>query len=517
MSFLVHKKNIIHWPLLRDLDEKVLPKVKSFAYHHKRLYCITNEKRVIVFGDNRDGLLAAGRLNDLLRPETILKFNNENVVEIVCGARHVMARTESGRLWGWGDNDWGQVGIGDTDKCDTPQIIIDKDITSVKCGVTITIALNRMGKAMVFGVHLLRPVELDFEGKRIGQIECGAEHALALSVDGDVYGYVDYNKGQMEHSGTYLSRCLRKLSRGSDKYKLIGCGTYSSIMLTVDNVLTTTTNNKTTTVKLNISIEKILTVNYGLFDGGLETSLYVAVTKGSEVYVWGDTRCGQRYQPTKSGDSVPETLTAYSKTLACPVMLDYSNVSPLDYTEKFSGLFDSPELSDIKFTFPGGETIYGHRVLLGLNSNYLKVQMSDVWCQSSTVPISIYPYPVYYKYIKFIYTGLLESDSLEQTIALLELANCLLEFKLESLCSESILLHHLNIYTCAHLFTVANQYNWSKLAEDIAIFMCQHFVQIAQANCFREMDVENFIKFNSHMAKYCLDNKNLTVDIALCK
>ena len=46
------------------------------------------------------------------------------VAQIACGDRHSLALTKAGQLYAWGDNSFGQLGIGKaaTGKAATPQV-----------------------------------------------------------------------------------------------------------------------------------------------------------------------------------------------------------------------------------------------------------------------------------------------------------------------------------------------------------------------------------------------------------
>jgi E3 ubiquitin-protein ligase HERC4 len=52
-------------------------------------------------------------------------LGTEIVVQIAAGDRHSMALTKAGQLFVWGDNQFGQLGIGKVNgnKADTPQVI----------------------------------------------------------------------------------------------------------------------------------------------------------------------------------------------------------------------------------------------------------------------------------------------------------------------------------------------------------------------------------------------------------
>jgi hypothetical protein len=78
-------------------------------------------------------------------------FENEKIVMISCGLRHSLALTESGRVFGWGNNYWGQLGLDVRDSSE--------------------------------------PIIIELNDLKIQKISCGLGHSLLLSCDGDIYSF----------------------------------------------------------------------------------------------------------------------------------------------------------------------------------------------------------------------------------------------------------------------------------------------------------------------------------------
>ena len=75
---------------------------------------LNSDKQVYGWGGNRWGQLCRGfvsEVNEYLRPE-IICFPFESVIQISCGGNHSLALTSEGKVYGWGDNGYGQVGCG---------------------------------------------------------------------------------------------------------------------------------------------------------------------------------------------------------------------------------------------------------------------------------------------------------------------------------------------------------------------------------------------------------------------
>jgi hypothetical protein len=76
---------------------------------------------------------------------------NEKIVMISCGSLHSLALTESGRVFGWGHNSVGQLGV------------------EVE--------------------HSSEPIIIELNGLKIKKISCGEFHSLLLSCDGHIYAF----------------------------------------------------------------------------------------------------------------------------------------------------------------------------------------------------------------------------------------------------------------------------------------------------------------------------------------
>ncbi len=80
---------------------------------------------------------------ELSKPELIESLNNEQVIDISCGGSHSLALTIDGQVYAWGENKYGQLGIGNHD----------------------------------YYEDNLKPVKfIGFDGEKVKMICCGVEH-----------------------------------------------------------------------------------------------------------------------------------------------------------------------------------------------------------------------------------------------------------------------------------------------------------------------------------------------------
>jgi alpha-tubulin suppressor-like RCC1 family protein len=130
----------------------VKPQLIESLLNHKIIDICCGYERVIALTDN--GIVFMSDFIFKLNFEELKsnEFNEEKVKAISCGFGHALALTESGCVYSWGNNNWGQLGVGDNENREIPTLVILKDII-------------------------------------IEKISCGPKHSLLLSRDGDIYAF----------------------------------------------------------------------------------------------------------------------------------------------------------------------------------------------------------------------------------------------------------------------------------------------------------------------------------------
>ena len=86
----------------------------------------TKSGRLFTFGSNEYGQLGLGHYDNVLRPSCVKCIKPDRVLSLACGKTHTIIATESGRLFAFGSNNEGQLGIGlnNGDSCAEPMEII---------------------------------------------------------------------------------------------------------------------------------------------------------------------------------------------------------------------------------------------------------------------------------------------------------------------------------------------------------------------------------------------------------
>jgi alpha-tubulin suppressor-like RCC1 family protein len=130
-------------------------KVTSIAGGADQLFAVTSTGGLLAWGDNTSGQLGIGHRGGLSRvPVRVHLPRGVKVVSASAGETHVLALTTTGKVLAWGDNKQGQLGIGSRQHRNAPVFVhLPKvaHITSIAAGQLHSLALTRGGKILGWG------------------------------------------------------------------------------------------------------------------------------------------------------------------------------------------------------------------------------------------------------------------------------------------------------------------------------------------------------------------------------
>jgi alpha-tubulin suppressor-like RCC1 family protein len=118
---------------------------------------------------------------------------------LAAGRAHSLALAADGRVWAWGDNMHGQLGLGGTADSATPQRVPGlTDIVAIVAGDNHSLALKRDGSAWAWGaggqlgdgssVASSVPVAVSTSAALVG-LAAGSDHSLARRLDGTLLAW----------------------------------------------------------------------------------------------------------------------------------------------------------------------------------------------------------------------------------------------------------------------------------------------------------------------------------------
>jgi RCC1 and BTB domain-containing protein len=160
--FESHKK-----PEVQFLSQLNIHSLNCGPFHSLAL---TKNGEVYAWVSNRLGLIGIRSKKDhQLLPIKVNGLHNEKVIQISCGFWHSMALTESGNVFSWGDNQFGQLGFE-------------------------------------YFRLINRPTRIQLPHISISRISCDSFHSLLLSNDGIIYFFGNNTYGQI---GNGVNECSK--------------------------------------------------------------------------------------------------------------------------------------------------------------------------------------------------------------------------------------------------------------------------------------------------------------------
>lgn len=180
---------------------------------------ITSNGGLYMWGRDNYGCLGHGAAEDCLKPTLVSALSEEHVMHVACGSgdAHTLAVTDKGRVYSWGDGDYGKLGRGGSDGSKLPKLIDklkEEHVVKVYCGVHFSLALTKDGKVFSWGKgdgwrlghstdeHVRFPKQIkSLQGKLVTSVSLGSGHVLALTDVEEVYGWGKNDYGQVNEGG----------------------------------------------------------------------------------------------------------------------------------------------------------------------------------------------------------------------------------------------------------------------------------------------------------------------------
>ncbi|XP_078618718.1 X-linked retinitis pigmentosa GTPase regulator-like isoform X2 [Branchiostoma floridae x Branchiostoma japonicum] len=243
-------------------------------------------------------------------------IRNDRICAVACGDEHTALVTENGRLYTFGSNDWGQLGLGHTKTASKPSCVKSlkhEKAKLVACGRSHTLIATEDGKLYAFGNNgetqlgvtgmqtSPSPVLVEsMTAQNIIALSAGTDHSAALTGDGKVYVWGGGSEGQLG-LGEDTTECTEPTLLDFDSKAIsISCGYYHTAVVTEDGNLYTFGETEYGKLGLNNSDldssdtpQKVTgikeKVKFVVCGGGHTT----AIAESGAVYTFGNGASGQ--------------------------------------------------------------------------------------------------------------------------------------------------------------------------------------------------------------------------------
>lgn len=329
LAGVVTNKKLYHWgkysttyAALYENNESI----KDIALTHNSYIALTESGKVYTYGGNSYGTLGDGTSTARKEFKIVETLNGVKIEKIFAGEHSVYAIDSEGKVWSWGNNDKGQLGLGDREERNVPvQIAGLNNVVNLAVGYASVYALTKDGEVYSWGSNtngqlgidntttMTSPVKIEaFAGKVITAIYVDGYNlndksvwhtAYAIDKDGKLYGWGANGYGNLSNTPNnkvpniieglkdkfvvsvaqnsdgsvwVLDENGNVYSWGRDSFGELGHGTIQN--LSEPKLIEYFTNN-------GIVIRKVF--------AGLGTKSIFAIDTEGKLYAWGSNGFGQ--------------------------------------------------------------------------------------------------------------------------------------------------------------------------------------------------------------------------------
>ncbi|XP_066933658.1 probable E3 ubiquitin-protein ligase HERC4 [Clytia hemisphaerica] len=230
--------------------------IVSAACGSSHTLLLSEKGQVFSFGSNINGQLGVGSENEsYVKPLLVEKISiNHEVTLISCGKDHCLALCSDGQLYGWGNNEFGQLGFGKKSKKETkPQLITVLQgcpIVHIATGGFHSFALTVSGLVFAWGKNSYgqlglgnvedkcypTKVKLSLpQGQSVRYIACGEEHSVLLSSTGNIFTFGCGSSGQLGHNSFSDEHIPKMVVELGSSITNISCGRKHTLCYSITN------------------------------------------------------------------------------------------------------------------------------------------------------------------------------------------------------------------------------------------------------------------------------------------
>ncbi len=232
--------------------------------------------------------------------------NAENWKAISFGAIHSVGLTESGDVYAWGANDFGQLGLNDNAPRSTPtQLSLGGNAVSISTGLYSTFILLGDGSVLAagrnnngqLGIGTSTSMENTLQTVSISsvyKIAAGTDHTLFIKNDNTLWGSGSYSYGKITN-GTTTGLTTTPLQIGVDTdWENVSCGLFHSLGTKSSNTLFAWGKNNNAQIQTPAqTMSNMASISNNINQATAGAGSTILLKNDGSLYAMGDNRKGQ--------------------------------------------------------------------------------------------------------------------------------------------------------------------------------------------------------------------------------
>uniref|UniRef100_A0A8C1R4J0 HECT and RLD domain containing E3 ubiquitin protein ligase 4 n=1 Tax=Cyprinus carpio TaxID=7962 RepID=A0A8C1R4J0_CYPCA len=181
---------------------------------------LNDKGQVFAWGLGSDGQLGLSNIEDCIRvPRTVKSLSEVHIAQVACGYWHSLALARGGQIFSWGQNKYGQLGLGMQGAgVSSPQVVQSLQgvpFAQISAGGSHSFGLTLSGAVFGWGSNKFGQLGLSdnddrhfpallkaLRSQRVVYICCGEDHTAALTKEGGVFTFGAGGYGQLGHNTT---------------------------------------------------------------------------------------------------------------------------------------------------------------------------------------------------------------------------------------------------------------------------------------------------------------------------
>nr|XP_012226245.1 PREDICTED: RCC1 and BTB domain-containing protein 2-like [Linepithema humile] len=414
-------------------------------------------------------------------PLEVTALSGKRVVDIKCGCYHVLVLTDDKKVYSWGRNNRGQVGHADLETVSIPtEVIIEdelgkKDIQGISCGLVFNMAVTYDGELYGWGENTYGQLGLGINGAMmhlkpmkimidvpIAKVECGTDHTLALSWEGLLYVW-----GKNHHGQLGIGNCVN----------------YVFYPTPID----TRGMGKITNIAARFDCSRSLAIN-----------------KDERIYFWGAYKGKNYFNPSDVNLNNIEVAFIGSRSFMkmyypCTNLIKLQKLSHVMSPAYLETAFNNSASADIELIVDL-HSLYIHKIVIMLRCKEMYAQFFP-YDTNNVIIRDDFSAASYKSFLKYLYTGVIDL-SYEYPLELYELATFYQHLIFRENCMI-IIQERINISNVMHFYKEAISLEIKNLEEFCFTYAINNLTAVVKTEGYAKLSEEVQINFIIQAANAC--------------